>query len=772
MPPTSTSSSTPGSTPTPTSNLTMPPTSTTTSSTTPTPIPTPIPTPTMTPTMTMTQNNTQTVDTATSHRGPARPRLTGPWRRDLSPLSPTERRLARFALQLCQGTPELLDDRPGRDLAGALWPLLLPLLDPQALARWLAGERPRSNEEDEDPWSDDPPEENPRLRRRLIQALRHCPASVPRRLVAADDDRPLNPVTRLLGESLDLDALSLRVLDYLDLFLIDERLRQVMRQCGRTSARANRARLAAALGMGEHQLKARFGRQAPLRTLGLAQVETDDSDLEDYLRPSDLLREVFDAAPTSVDELLGLIIEPAPPAAWQLADFPHLARASADLGATLAAAARAGAAGVNALFYGEPGTGKTELARALAAAQGLRAFQVRSADEDGDGLSRQGRLSAYLLAQRLLSRRRDTLLIFDEVEDVFQSSDLLFALFRRRETGQQKGWINRTLEENPVPAIWITNSTDGMDPAFLRRFLLPLACGSPPRSVRRQMAERHLGTAGLDPDMLDELASDAALTPAQLAAAGRLLELRPEAPAEHTVRGGVAAIRTLLHGAPAPWRRPRTTRFDVAYLNLAGELNPSAIVQALDRRGRGSLCFYGPPGTGKTAFAEVLAEALDRELVARQASDLISKYVGETEQNLARLFRDADPRHSLLLLDEVDSFLMDRRQAQHSWERTQVNELLQQMERYPGIFIAATDLMGGLDPAALRRFDFKLHFRALTPAQRLGLFAREALGDEQAPVPPEWGRFLADLPASNSLNALTLLEKHLTGVNDIVMYIA
>jgi len=707
----------------------------------------------------MTPNNTQAMDTAPSRRGPARPRLTGPWRRDLSPLSPTERRLARFALQLCQGSPELLDDRPGRDLAGALWPLLLPLLDPLALARWLAAERPRSGEEDADPWSDDPPEENPRLRQRLIQALRHCPPGVLTHLVAADGDRPLNPVTRLLGDSLDLDPLSLRVLDYLDRFLIDERLRQVMRACDRASARTNRARLAAALGMEEHQLKVLLSRQAPLRTLGLAQVETDNSDLEDYLRPSDLLREVFDAAPASVDELLGLIIEPAPPAAWQLADFPHLASASTDLGATLAAAARAGAAGVNALFYGEPGTGKTELARALAADQGLRAYQVRTADEDGDGLSRQGRLSAYLLAQRLLSRRRDTLLIFDEVEDVFQANDLFFALFRRRETGQQKGWMNRTLEENPVPAIWITNGTEGMDPAFLRRFLLPLACGTPPRSVRRRMAERHLGAAGLDPDMLDELAADAALTPAQLAAAGRLLELRPEAPPAPTVRSGVAAMRTLLHGAPAPWRRSRTTRFDVAYLNLAGELSPSAIVQALDRRGRGSLCFYGPPGTGKTAFAEVLAEALDRELVARQASDLISKYVGETEQNLARLFRDADPQHSLLLLDEVDSFLMDRRQAEHSWERTQVNELLQQMERYPGIFIAATNLMGGLDPAALRRFDFKLHFRALTPDQRLGLFAREALGDEQATIPAEWGRYLAALPGLTPGDFATLCRQ-------------
>jgi transitional endoplasmic reticulum ATPase len=94
---------------------------------------------------------------------------------------------------------------------------------------------------------------------------------------------------------------------------------------------------------------------------------------------------------------------------------------------------------------------------------------VRSADEDG--LDRDGRLSAYLLA-----RRRDAVVIFDEVEDVFESSDKLLALLSgRRSSGQQKGWMNRTLEENAVPAIWITNRTDGMEPAFLRRFLLPVA---------------------------------------------------------------------------------------------------------------------------------------------------------------------------------------------------------------------------------------------------------------------------------------------------------
>ncbi len=451
--------------------------------------------------------------------------------------------------------------------------------------------------------------------------------------------------------------------------------------------------------------------------------------------------------PPDGDALLALLIEPAPAGAWRLDAFPHLAAETERLQGVLRQSAATGAIGVNALFHGLPGTGKTELARTLAAACGLRAYQVCNADEDEEGLGREGRLSAYLLAQRLLARRRDAVLIFDEVEDVFETADNLFALLRGQGvTGRQKGWMNRILEENPVPAIWITNATRQMDPAFLRRFLQPVAFAIPPRSVRRRLVESHLGDCNLPPALLDELAADTALAPAQLGAARRLLTLHPRAPAEGTVRGGVAAIRTLLHGAPTPRRRAPATAFDVAFLNLAGGITPSHIARALARQGRGNLWFYGPPGTGKTAFAEVLAEALDRELVVRQASDLIAPYLGETEQNLARLFRDTDPTQTVLLLDEVDSFLTDRRQARHSWERTQVNELLQQMERYDGIFIAATNLMAGIDGAALRRFDFKLHFRALTAAQRLALFAREALGDPTAVVAPDLVGYLEGLP--------------------------
>ena len=141
--------------------------------------------------------------------------------------------------------------------------------------------------------------------------------------------------------------------------------------------------------------------------------------------------------------------------------------------------------------------------------------------------------------------------------------------------------MNRILEENPVPAIWITNDTTAMDPAFLRRFLMPLGFGTPPRSVRRQMAERHLGNVGVSPPLLDTLAADAQLTPAQLGAARRLVRLRTDVDPDEATRDGIAAQRLLLHGAPAPRARTSATAFDAAFLNLDGELAPARILTAL-----------------------------------------------------------------------------------------------------------------------------------------------------------------------------------------------
>lgn len=187
------------------------------------------------------------------------------------------------------------------------------------------------------------------------------------------------------------------------------------------------------------------------------------------------------------------------------------------------------------------------------------------------------------------------------------------------------------------------------------------------------------------------------------------------------------------------------TTYDLDMLNVESRFEIPRIVEALKVRGHGTLCFYGAPGTGKTALAEHMARAIGRPLIIKQASDLMSKYVGETEQNMAAMFREAEAEEAVLLLDEADSFLQDRRGAQRTYEVTEVNEMLQGMERFDGIFVCTTNLLDRLDQAALRRFTFKIKFMPLTPAQRERMFLIEALGGDAAGLTSERQQRLASL---------------------------
>jgi SpoVK/Ycf46/Vps4 family AAA+-type ATPase len=121
-------------------------------------------------------------------------------------------------------------------------------------------------------------------------------------------------------------------------------------------------------------------------------------------------------------------------------------------------------------------------------------------------------------------------------------------------------------------------------------------------------------------------------------------------------------------------------------------------------------------------------------LIAKRGSDLLSMYVGGNEQNIARAFAEAREERAVLLIDEVDGFLQDRRGAERGWEVSLVNEMLTQMESFPGVFVASTNLMEGLDPAALRRFDLKVKFDFLRPGQAIELLRRHCV-DSGLPAP-------------------------------------
>ncbi|NKJ42455.1 ATP-binding protein [Novosphingobium sp. SG720] len=153
-----------------------------------------------------------------------------------------------------------------------------------------------------------------------------------------------------------------------------------------------------------------------------------------------------------------------------------------------------------------------------------------------------------------------------------------------------------------------------------------------------------------------------------------------------------------------------------------------------------SLLLSGPPGTGKTALAHHFARALDRPLLVKRASDLLSKWVGGTERAIADAFEEARRRDGVLLFDEADSLLFDRRHARTSWEIGQVNELLTWLDRHPLPVVAATNHPDNLDPATLRRFVFKMKLKPLGPERLIRAF-RQRFGME----PPEGIAALSNL---------------------------
>ena len=421
-------------------------------------------------------------------------------------------------------------------------------------------------------------------------------------------------------------------------------------------------------------------------------------------------------------ELMRDTLIPCPPGQLGLADFGHITPSLKLLRPLLKQARTAKRKGVNIYLHGEPGTGKNELVKALAQEMGSELFEVASQDGKGDPIKGEQRLSALRAAQGVLARRR-AIVLFDEAEDVFNDGNL----FARSTAQNRKAWINRMLEDNPAPALWLSNTLGGLDPAFIRRFDMVIELPVPPRSHRERILRTACGDLVPEP-VLTRIAEEEKLAPAVVTRAAAILhhirddlgETTPAAAFEQLISNTLEAQGHGLLRLNGPDRLPGL--YDTAFLHTDLDLSP--VTEGLLRSREGRLCLYGPPGTGKTAYGRWLAERLGMPLRLVRASDLLSMWVGGSEQNIARAFREARQDGALLLIDEVDSFLQDRRQAQRGWEVSLVNEMLTHMEAFPGVFIASTNLMDGLDQAALRRFDLKVRFGYLRPEQAAELLRR------------------------------------------------
>jgi SpoVK/Ycf46/Vps4 family AAA+-type ATPase len=495
-------------------------------------------------------------------------------------------------------------------------------------------------------------------------------------------------------------------------------------ESARTRRRDLYAVIARALDVSEQEVHRALSPTSSLIQARLIQLPDDRREAE--FGAPEWLAELFARHHADCQDLFSSLFREAPPSSLSADDFPHV-RGPLDIATSLLRHALANRTpGLNVLLYGPPAAGKTELARVLAQSSGVRLLEVSVEGGEGEALSGHGRFDAYALTQRVLRGSHNEIILFDEVEEALETRRMpsMLRMFEGFAAGaRDKGWINRTLEDNPRPAIWIANSVDRLDAALLRRFTFVIELRTPPASVRRSIIERYTKDLAVSDVWKDEVAQDTRLAPGHIEAAARAARM---VDANCTpVEDVLTAVLMAGWSAQGLAQRPMPVHKDLGawdpdLVNASCDLEHVAKSAAVAKRG--AILLYGPPGTGKSAFAKYLAEALHRELLVRRASDLLSKWVGESEQNLAAMFVEARATGAVLLLDEADGFLADRAGAMHRWELTQVNELLVQMEAYDGIFLCATNLVDALDAAAFRRFALKIRLDPLRPDQRWKLY--------------------------------------------------
>lgn len=385
------------------------------------------------------------------------------------------------------------------------------------------------------------------------------------------------------------------------------------------------------------------------------------------------------------------------------------------------------------LLYGPPGTGKTSFARALVKSLDVAGYEIVNNEQNSSAVRR----GAVLSCIHFTNGGGGSVIVVDEADSLLSTRQSWFEIGETRD----KGWVNHLLEQDGLRMIWIVNSLS-MDQSIYRRFAYSVQFQPFTRRQRISVWQNVLARRGAEMALTDG-DIEALATRYEVSAGGIELAVRKAAEVGLTAPEAVRvfldqtlmAHLTLIHeGRRPPLPVSAENGFLIDGLNIKADL--SRLIDGIrtwnahhqdptapDPRSL-SLLFYGPPGTGKSETAKYIAEVMDRDLMPCKASDILDMFVGGTERNLASIFTEAEDRGAVLMIDEVDSFLINRKRALRSYEITQTNEFLSQLENFRGIVICSTNQIPDLDHAAFRRFNRKIGFDYLNGRGNLRFYEK------------------------------------------------
>lgn len=412
---------------------------------------------------------------------------------------------------------------------------------------------------------------------------------------------------------------------------------------------------------------------------------------------------------------------------------------------------------VNILLYGQPGTGKTEFCRSIGRHLGKDIYEVNTFENDERPYAgTRFRFTALRACQNTVSLDK-SIIVVDEADEMLNGNNTASMFFMASPRNTEKDIVNDYLDNNPGVYFWITNHYKAMDDSTRRRFDYSIEFKKFTTQQRVKIWQSCMKKHGLSSHFNSEEVANLAKK-YEINVGGMEVALKNykrmtkdmKLEAVQECKTGIIQkilsphIRLMSGGRKSVSDNTMpVSSYSLEGLNIKGEIPIAKSLDILksfsekvyDAEFKGpdevrnmNVLLYGPPGTGKTEFAKYVALETGRTLLCKKGSDMLSMWVGGTEQNIRAAFMEAESEGAILFIDEADGLFSDRSGAQRSFEVTQVNELLSGMEEFHGILICATNFKKNMDAASIRRFNLKIEFEYLN-SEGKKIFFKRFLGD-------------------------------------------